>query len=160
MKTPASFRTKDLDAATEIRRSITRMARLLGAGMPRGELTPIRLTALVILQGDGPITANALAVRLGVLPQSLTRILKDLEDAGLLKRERDPSDMREYVLKATPKARSLMREEGIRRDRLLREAMQRLLASKEIHELGNAAATLNKLADGWNGAKAKTAESK
>jgi DNA-binding MarR family transcriptional regulator len=130
------------------------MARLLGTGMPRGELTPIRLTALGILRRDGPMTANALASRLGILPQSLTRILADLETANLLTRRRDPGDLREHILKVTPGARALMREEGVRRDRLMREAMQRVLSPDERQALLSAAATLNKLADGWSVAAA------
>ena len=62
--------------------------------MPRDELTPMRLTALGILRRDGPMVARVLATRLGILPQSLTRILADLEAAGLLTRSRDPDDGR------------------------------------------------------------------
>jgi DNA-binding MarR family transcriptional regulator len=135
---------------TEIRRSIARMARLLGAGMARDELTPMRLTALGILRRDGPMAARALASRLGALPQSLTRILADLEAAGLLTRSRDPGDGRGYRLDVTPRAVSLMRREGARRDAALSEAMQRTLTPIEIELLWLAAKTLNKLADGWS----------
>ena len=141
---------------TEIRRSITRMAQLLGAGMARGELTPMRLMALGILRRDGPMNARALASRLGVLPQSLTRILADLEAAGSLIRSRDPDDGRGHMLNLTPKAVSLMRQEGVRRDAALSEAMQRTLTPIEIGLLLLAAKTLGKLADGWSDAEAES----
>jgi len=140
---------KPLSAATEIRRSITRMARLFAAGMERGELTPARLAALGILHRGGPTSASALALRLGVRPQSMTRILSDLETNGLVERERDTEDMRGSIIKLTLKARHLLRSEGARRDRALSETMQRMLSAREIAELLAAAEILNKLADGW-----------
>jgi DNA-binding MarR family transcriptional regulator len=143
--------------ATELRRSITRMARLLGTSMPKGELSPAKLSALGILRRDGPMTASALSSRLGIRPQSLTRVLADVERAELLIRTRDPRDSREHILTVTPKAVSLMRDEGVRRDRLMRQTMQRVLTSVEIELLLLSAKLLNKLADGWSSADAETA---
>jgi DNA-binding MarR family transcriptional regulator len=139
-------------AATEIRRSITRMSRLLGASMPKGELGPSKLGALGILRREGPINATALAGRLGIRPQSLTRILADLDATGLVTRGRDANDAREHILSITPKAVALMRDEGIRRDALMRAAMQRTLTPVEIELLSLAAKVLNRLADNWGGA--------
>ena len=147
-----------LSTPTEIRRSITRLARLLGAGMARDELTPMRLTALGILRREGPMVARALASRLGILPQSLTRILADLEAARLLTRSRDPDDGRGHMLNLTPKAVSLMRQEGARRDAALSEAMLRTLTPIEIGLLSLAAKTLSKLADGWSDAETESAQ--
>ena len=126
------------------------MARLLGASMPKGELTPMKLSALGILRRAGPMSATALASQLGILPQSLTRILADLEAEGLLTRGRDARDGREHVLQPTPKALTLMRAEGIRRDAAMREAMLQVLTPVEIDLLLLAAKTMNKLADGWS----------
>src|ERR1700679_2493828 len=100
LKAPTSVAA---EAPTEFRRSVTRMARLLGATMPKGELTPTKLSALGILRRGGPMSATALASQLGILPQSLTRILAELEAEGLLTRRRDADDGREHVLQRTPK---------------------------------------------------------
>jgi DNA-binding MarR family transcriptional regulator len=137
-------------APTELRRSITRMGRLLGASMPKGELTPMKLAALGVLRRSGPMSARSLAARLGIRPQSLTRILADLEEAQLLTRSRGPDDGREHSLEATPKAVLLMRAEGVRRDQAIREAMHRVLTPLEIELLLLAAKALHKLADGWS----------
>jgi DNA-binding MarR family transcriptional regulator len=145
--------------ATELRRSITRMARLLGASIPKGELSPAKLSALGILRRDGPMTASALSSRLGIRPQSLTRILADVERADLLTRTRDPRDTREHILTVTPRAVSLMRDEGVRRDKLMRQAIQRVLTPVEIDLLLLSAKLLNKLADGWSSADAEAAGS-
>ena len=134
------------------------MARLLGVGMARDELSPMRLTALGILRRDGPMVARTLASRLGILQQSLTRILADLEATGLLTRSRDPADGRGHMLNLTQKAVSLMRQEGVRRDAALAEAMQRMLTPIEIELLWLAAKTLNKLADGWSDADSRSVQ--
>ena len=118
--------------------------------MPKGELTPMKLSALTILRLEGPLSASALASRLGILPQSLTRILADLESEELLTRARDARDGREHILEPTAKARSLMREEGIRRDAIIRETMQRALTPIEIDLLLVAGKAINKLADAWS----------
>lgn len=98
-----------LQAATEFRRSVTRLSRLLAASMPKGELSPTKLSALGILHREGPLSASGLASRLGILPQSLTRILSDLESEDLLTRARHPDDGREHILRPTAKATALMR---------------------------------------------------
>ena len=134
------------------------MARLLGVGMARDELSPMRLTALGILRRDGPMVARTLASRLGILQQSLTQILADLEATGLLTRSRDPADGRGHMLNLTQKAVSLMRQEGVRRDAALAEAMQRMLTPIEIELLWLAAKTLNKLADGWSDADSRSVQ--
>jgi DNA-binding MarR family transcriptional regulator len=147
------------ETPTEFRRSVTRMARLLGTSMPKGELTPMKLSALGILRRGGPMSASALASQLGILRQSLTRILADLEAEGLLTRSRDGDDGREHVLQPTPKALTLMRAEGVRRDAAMREAMLRVLTPIEIELLQLAAKAMNKLADGWSAALAKSSTS-
>jgi len=147
------------EAATEFRRSVTRLGRLLGASMPKGELTPTKLSALSILRREGPLSASALASRLGILPQSLTRILADLEGEELLRRTRAARDSREHILEPTAKALALMRAEGVRRDAIIREAMRRTLTPVEIDLLFIAAKAINKLADGWSASsKAVTKE--
>jgi DNA-binding MarR family transcriptional regulator len=160
MLTDTSF-SDGLEAATEFRRSVTRLARLLGASMPKGALTPTKLTALSILRREGPLSASALASRLGILPQSLTRILADLEGEDLLTRTRDARDTREHMLQPTDRALALMRAEGVRRDAAMRQAMRRALTPIEIDLLFVAAKAINKLADGWSApSKTMTREEK
>jgi DNA-binding MarR family transcriptional regulator len=122
---------------------------LLAANMPKGELTPNGLSALSILRREGPLSASALASRLGILPQSLTRILADLESQNLLMRTREAHDGREHILQPTAKALSLLRAEGIRRDAAISATMQRALTPIEIDLLLVAAKAINKLSDAW-----------
>ena len=145
-----SSQSDRLQAATEFRRSVTRLGRLLASSMPKGELSPMKLSALGILRREGPLSASGLASRLGILPQSLTRILADLENEGLVTRTRRPEDGREHVLRSTEKAAALMRAEGLRRDAIMRETMLRALTPVEIELLFVAGKAINKLADAWS----------
>ena len=151
----------DVTSITDFRRSVTRLGRLLSVGMPKGELSPMKLSALGVLRRDGPLSASGLASRLGILPQSLTRIVADLESEGLLTRSRDARDGREHILEPTTKAVALMRAEGKRRDATMHAVMQSALTPVEIELLFVAAKAINKLADAWSvpdRAKAQTEE--
>jgi DNA-binding MarR family transcriptional regulator len=149
----------DVTSTTEFRRSVTRLSRLLSASMPKGELSPMKLSALGILHREGPLSASGLASRLGILPQSLTRIVADLEVEDLLTRGRDARDGREHILKPTTKAVALMRAEGKRRDATMRAVMQSALTPVEIELLFVAAKAINKLADAWSVSDRAKAES-
>lgn len=57
--------------------------------------------ALTVLAA-GPCSQQQLARRLGVSEQAVLQIVDDLEDAGLVVRDRDPLDRRRYALRPTP----------------------------------------------------------
>lgn len=77
-------------------------------------LTPERLSLLSVLAFAGPRTFSQLADAEGVSRPAITRIVKSLEAAGLVRREGVPGDRRQVVLNATAKGRKLM-EAGRRR---------------------------------------------
>jgi DNA-binding MarR family transcriptional regulator len=135
--------------ATDLRRCISRMGRLLAAGVPRGTLSQAKLSALVSLTRDGSANATELSQRMTIRPQSLTRILADLEAQELLTRTRASEDGREHLLAITGKGLELVRQEGLRRDRLMLDAMRRSLNSTEIEVLTIAAKILEKMANEW-----------
>lgn len=63
---------------------------------------------LRILYESGPIEASDLAERACVLPPSLTRIIKALDDRGLLTRERHETDGRRVLVEITPQGKALI----------------------------------------------------
>jgi DNA-binding MarR family transcriptional regulator len=69
---------------------------------PDPELTQSRLSALVSIERDGPITLGDLAAIEQVQPPSMTRIVASLEDLGLARREVDPGDRRVARVRITP----------------------------------------------------------
>lgn len=82
---------------------------------------PQYLVMLVLWQDDG-LTVKALGERLMLDSGTLTPLLKRLEAAGLLRRERGREDERQVFLRLTP-AGDAMREEG----RCVPEAIGRAL---------------------------------
>jgi DNA-binding MarR family transcriptional regulator len=65
-------------------------------------LTPAQERALrTLARGDGPLRMTELADRLGIVPRSLTTVIDALEEAGLVRREIDPSNRRAILLHLT-----------------------------------------------------------
>jgi DNA-binding MarR family transcriptional regulator len=65
-------------------------------------LTLPQLRALVVLDGQGPITLTALAGALGVNPSTALRMVDRLVTAGSVHREVNPGNRREVLLRLTP----------------------------------------------------------
>lgn len=94
--------------APRLRLAITRMARRLRqeAGT---DLGPSQVAALATIERYGPLSPSELAERERIKRPTATRIVGNLESAGLVDRIRDPADGRASILSVTPKARVLLR---------------------------------------------------
>jgi DNA-binding MarR family transcriptional regulator len=77
-------------------------ALLAGHGLHVGQ----EMVLLELWQGDG-LRGGELAVRLGVEPPTVTKMLRRLEGCGLVERRRDPNDARSFLVYLTEKGRSL-----------------------------------------------------
>ena len=119
------------------------------ASLPKGGLSQTKLSALASLQRDGTTNARTLSERMTIRPQSLTRVLADLESEGLVTRSRAAEDGREHVLHLTSAGVEVMRQEGLRRDALVGAVMQHALTRTEIELLEIAGRVLEKMADRW-----------
>ena len=71
-------------------------------------LSAPELSALSVLVFGGPSTPGALAAAEQVRPPTMTRLLVELERAGLVERATDPHDRRRQVVSATPRAQALL----------------------------------------------------
>lgn len=81
-----------------------------------------RLSALSVIVYRGPITLGELAAAEQVRPPTMTRVVRTLEEEGLVRRESDPEDGRIVRLRATPAgARVLERGRARRIAALARE---------------------------------------
>jgi len=81
------------ESAARLRLSATRLARRLRQEADAG-LTPSQLSALAVIHYGGPLTLGALAEREGVAPPSITKIVHNLEEQGLVVRTGDADDRR------------------------------------------------------------------
>jgi DNA-binding MarR family transcriptional regulator len=84
------------------------------------------LSALSVLVFGGPRTLGELAAAEQVRPPTMTRIAQALEDAGLVRRERDRDDGRIHRLHATAKGRRVMQRGRERRVENLAALLSRL----------------------------------
>lgn len=75
---------------------------------PLGLTYPQYLVMLVLWEGDG-LTVGQVGERLALDSGTLTPLLKRLEAAALLQRQRDASDERRVLLQLTPAGRALKR---------------------------------------------------
>jgi len=71
-------------------------------------LTYTQYIALIALAEGGELTVGALGERLFLESNTLTPILKKLEQLGLVDRRRDPADERQVQVSLTPAGRELL----------------------------------------------------
>ncbi len=106
------------DLPFEVMRLANAIIRELVPLAGRFELTPQQAAILVRLEGlDPPPTLAALGRALSVSKQNITGMVARLVDAGLVRREGDPSDLRASRLTLTRKGAGVTRQ--------LRPAMER-----------------------------------
>lgn len=101
---------RDLEAAFQRlvgqhRRLLTRLAEGLHPGMSVGALK-----AFMTVCRTGAITPSALAEQLTLDRGQVSRMVRELEDAGLLRRDPDPQDRRSALLSPTEEGRARLDE--------------------------------------------------
>lgn len=89
-------------------------------------VTAPHLSALSVLVFGGERTLGELAAAEGVRPPSMTRIVQNLERAGLVARETDADDRRVGRVRATPEGVRLLQEGRGRRVAELADRLERL----------------------------------
>lgn len=135
-----------LEAAGDIRRAATRLARRLRAERPAGALSVNKVAILGHLYRHGPSTPGEITAAEHQQPQSLTRVYADLEAEGLVVRRRSERDRRESVLELTEAGRAALVEDMAVRDRWLAAAIAQL-TTPEAAMLRVAATLMDKVAD-------------
>jgi DNA-binding MarR family transcriptional regulator len=87
--------------AVRLHAATTRLGRQLRALAPSADLTVAGVSVLGLLMRHGPLAPSVLAAHEGVRQQTLTRLLAELERAGLVRRDADPGDARRTLLSLT-----------------------------------------------------------
>ena len=108
-------------AAIHVLRYLRREDDALGISAPR-------LSALSVLVFRGPLSVGELASAEQVTAATTSRLVSELESAGLAERTVDPDDARVRRVAATPRGVALLREGRRRRVARLAEALERLPA--------------------------------
>lgn len=107
-------------------------------------LTAPRASALSVVVFGGPVTLGDLAAAEQVRPPTVSRLVRDLEGAGLVKVRPDPDDGRVRMVEATPAGRRLLTEGRARRVEHLARSLA-ALSSRERRTLVQAAGILERV---------------
>ncbi|HWE90013.1 MAG TPA: MarR family transcriptional regulator [Pseudonocardiaceae bacterium] len=142
-----AVRRKTVDSAHSLRLSVMRLHRRLRKERPDTGLSLTRLSVLGRLDRDGPATASAIAEAERIQPQSMTRVVAELERRGLIDRRPDTTDRRRVLLRISPAGERLIAEDRRRRDEWLSVAMADTLTPAEQDILRVAATLLDRLAE-------------
>jgi DNA-binding MarR family transcriptional regulator len=95
---------------------------------------------LAILAEDGPGSQYALAQMLGKAPGVVVAAIDQLEQAGMVERNRDPADRRRSVVTLTAAGRTAL----ARADEIADRAVAEILAGLDADELGRLRSLLTK----------------
>lgn len=136
-----------LETAHRLHSSASRLCRRLRVARTARGLSMAKLGVLGLLRREGISTATALAGYLGVQLQSLTRLLADSEDEGLIKCRRDPIDKRRNLLEITSAGSRLLADEAREQGSRLAAAMTSVLTPTERDLVRLAAGLIDRLAD-------------
>ena len=136
----------DAGLASALRSSIQRLSRQIRwQRADDTELTANQMGVLGALNRHGSMTVGELAVHEKVKPPSMTRIVSNMEAAGLVLRTPRDTDKRQVQVELTPSAVRLIAANRRRRDEWLKTKLK-ALTPEEREILRRAAPVLERLA--------------
>ncbi len=143
--------TAEVTALAEgLHRTLSKLVTMLRRGDPNrattGELTMAQLSILITLLDRGPIRMTELAAHERVRTPTTTVAIRRLEKIGLVKRSRDPTDMRAVLVGITPDGLAVHRESLANRQAALAAMLSRL-SEDDLNTLTRALAPLERLAE-------------
>jgi len=137
-----------LDTANTVRRSVAHLARRLRGLRPDAEISGAKLSMLGLLHRAGrPLIAADIARAERLKPQSLTRIIAELDELGLIRRRPDDFDHRQVLIEITPRGQRLLAQNAVHQNAWLASAMVANLSNAERDLLRISATLLDRLAD-------------
>ena len=141
-------RTKEVEATAErLHSAAIRLLRRLRKTDAEAGLSGPQASALSVLVFGGEVSLGQLAAVEQVRPPTISRLVKDLEAAGLVERRPEPGDARGVRVRATRKGRELLELGRARRLRRLIAALK-AREPEERRVLAEAAGILAEIADG------------
>jgi DNA-binding MarR family transcriptional regulator len=135
-----------VELAARLRLGVTRLARRLRQETEPG-ITPSLLSALSSIDREGRLTVGELCALEQVQPPTMTRLVASLVDAGLVRREPEPSDRRIAWLSCTSEGARVLSRSRRRKEAFLVRRL-RNLESDERELLERAVPILERLVGG------------
>jgi DNA-binding MarR family transcriptional regulator len=133
----------DHDLVESLRLAVGRLARRLRQ-QAEAEITASQLSALASIGRLGPITLGNLASVERLRPPTVTRIVANLEESGLVARHADASDRRVSRVEVTRSGRELLEVTRTRKDAYLATRLA-TLGKADLDVLREATAVLERL---------------
>lgn len=123
------------ELAEKLTRGVLRLARRLRAERPADGPGANALGVLAHLWQNGPSSPSDIATAERHQPQSLTRVLADLERRGHIERAESPVDRRKVLLSLTPQGVRALRHDLAKRSAWLEQALTQLsdLECQAVH---------------------------
>ena len=140
------------DLSGDLQRVLSKLFSVLRRGDPHrgnaqaGDLTLAQLSILLTLLDQGPIRMTELAARERISTPTTTVAIRQLEKLGLVKRSRDPSDLRAVLVEVTPQG-LVQHKEALDARRAYLTALLGKLTDEERETLIAALRPLDRLAD-------------
>lgn len=138
------------ELAADLHRVLSRLIHVLRRSDKTSEsardLTLAQLSILLTLLETGPIRMTELAARERVRTPTTTVAIRRLENLGLVKRSRDPSDMRAVLVEVTPEG-LVHHREALETRRAHLSALLEKLSDDELADLTRALKPLERLSD-------------
>jgi DNA-binding MarR family transcriptional regulator len=116
----------DVELAARLRMVIGRLARQLNEASTDEGLTPTQYSVLALIRSRGPLGLAELAELEGLNPTMVSRVIRVLDDAGLIRRTPDPADLRAARVEITPDGEQLHEHVRAVRTRVLTDCLEHL----------------------------------
>ena len=135
------------DDTALIVRAVLRLGRRLRSERPASTVSLSAVSLLSTLHRSGPMPAARLAQAERLQPQSLSRLIAQLEREGLIERRPGQEDRRTLILEITAAGRRALSHDITARRVWLEGAMRKVLVPGERAMLAHAAVAMLRLAD-------------
>ena len=139
-------RTTIGELAALLRPSLLRLTRLIRNQRVDMSVTLTQLSAMGTLVKRGPMSAGELAACERVQPPSMTKVLANLEERGLVRRDVHPTDKRQAIISVTEQGIALLDSERRSRDAWLTQRLAELTPDERAL-LRSVVPVLDKLAE-------------
>jgi DNA-binding MarR family transcriptional regulator len=126
----AATRSTISELAAQLRPALLRLTRIVRNQRVDMSVTLTQLSAMNTLSKSGPMSAGELAACERVQPPSMTKVLANLEERGLVRRESHPSDRRQAIIAITQEGVDLLDSERRSRDAWLTQRLAQLTADE------------------------------
>jgi DNA-binding MarR family transcriptional regulator len=116
----------DTELVARLRAVIPRLARVLNDTSTGEDLTPTQYSVLALTRARGPLGLTELTELEGLNPTMLSRVVKVLDERGLIRRTPDPGDLRAARVEATPAGERVHDRVRAQRTKVLLECLSGL----------------------------------